>query len=171
MKYLLLIFLTLSPLFADLTHIDSFEAEFTQTVTDEKGKKLHYKGHIIASKPQYALWNYTQPIEKKIYISLYRLTIVEPDLEQVITRNISNEFNFFKMLKNAKKLTNNKYETTIEHIKYTITLANNTISSISYTDEFSNDILITFMQQKTNQPIDKDLFIPKYPLDYDIITS
>jgi outer membrane lipoprotein carrier protein len=136
---------------------------------DEKGKTLAYKGTIAAKKPQFALWNYQDPIEKQIYITQYKLTVIEPELEQVIIKNISAEFNFFHMLQNATKLAKNHYTTTIENIQYHIVLSKNTIEKIFYTDEFGNQITIEFTNQKTNHTINNTLFDPKIPLDYDII--
>ena len=68
MKHLFLYLLLSTLLLASLDNISSFEADFTQSVTDDKRKKLTYKGHVRASKPQNALWNYKQPVAKDIYI-------------------------------------------------------------------------------------------------------
>ena len=102
---------------------------------------------------------------------MYKITIVEPDIEQVIIKNISSDFNLFKMLQTAKKISKNRYETQIKDTKYQIyTTDNLTISHIDYTDELDNNISIVFSHQKTNQKIDNELFIPTYPLNYDIVS-
>jgi len=170
MRFIFLVTLFMSSLFADLSNINSFEADFTQTIEDENGKQLSYTGHIIATKPQYALWQYKNPIEKEIYISLYSLTVIEPEIEQVIVRNISSEFNFFQMIKNAKKIAKNRYETKIEHTLYTIvSTKENKIKNIYYLDEIGNKISIDFTQEKINKKVDKKVFVPKIPNGYDII--
>ena len=171
MRLLLLIVFLISVTYADIKKINTFSAEFVQTVKDEKGALLTYSGKILAKKPQYALWKYKKPVAKSIYISPYRLTVVEPELEQVITRNISSEFNFFDMLKRAKKISSKHYETHIEDTTYHIFLDGDSIVSIQYTDEFDNKVTILFSHQKINKEIDTNLFTPTYPLDYDIINS
>jgi len=159
-----------SLIYADLSKINSFEADFTQTVEDEKGKILSYSGHIVASKPQYALWRYTKPIEKEIYISLYKLTVIEPEIEQVIIRGISSEFDFFHMIKKSKQIAPNKYETYIQNTKYIIESSQDeSIKSIYYLDELGNKIQIKFIHTEINKKIDLKLFTPKIPSDFDII--
>ena len=37
----------------------------------DKGKELGYNGHIVASKPQYALWSYKEPVKRKVYSFLF----------------------------------------------------------------------------------------------------
>jgi outer membrane lipoprotein carrier protein len=156
---------------ADLSTINSFEADFTQTISNENTKELSYTGHMIATKPQYALWSYLSPVKKDIYISMYKLTTIEPDMEQVIIQNISSEFNLFTMLQDAKKIKKDTYITQINNVKYTINTKNDTIiTSISYTDELDYKIKILFTNQKLNNKIDKKRFHPNIPLDYDIVT-
>jgi len=172
MKLLLLLLSLYSCVNADLSNINSFEADFTQTINNESTKELSYTGHIIASKPQYALWKYQTPVEKDIYISMYKLTIIEPDMEQVIVQNISPEFNLFKMLKDAKRIKKNTYQTQIKDTKYTIkTKDNDVIESIYYVDELDYKVLIHFSNQKLNQNINAKLFMPKIPLGYDLISQ
>jgi outer membrane lipoprotein carrier protein len=154
---------------ASLLDINSFEADFTQTITDEKNKVLKYNGHILASKPNNASWNYISPIEKQVYISKYEATIVEPEIEQVIIRRISSEFDFFQLVQTAKKISENNYVTMYNNTKYNIKTDNGLVESISFLDQFENKVKIVFSQQKQNHKIDKDKFIPKYPMDFDII--
>jgi len=169
MKFILFILFFCISSFASLKDIYSFEADFEQNITDEKNKTLVYKGHIIASKPQNALWTYKEPVKKTIYINNLSATIIEPELEQVIIREISSNFDIFKMIKNAKKITKNEYETTYKNTKFNITIQNNFIKSISYNDNFDNHIKIIFTNQKQNHTINKGIFYPKIPLDFDII--
>ena len=172
MKYFIFISSLIVSLNADLSKIKTFEADFTQTVQDEQKNTLRYKGHIIASKPQYALWKYTNPIKKDIYISMYKLTVIEPDMEQAIVKNISSDFNLFKMLNNAKKIAKNQYLTKIQNTSYIITTKNeNVIAQINYRDELDNIISIEFSNQILDKTIDEKIFTPKIPLDFDIISQ
>jgi len=154
---------------ADITKIDSFEADFEQSVMNEKQDVIRYFGHVLATKPQYALWQYSKPVEKEIYITKQNVTIIEPEIEQVIIRRIRNNFNFFKMIEDAKEIKKDIYITKIKDIEYTIKLDKNLIKSISYKDEFENNIIISFTQQIQNSKIDTIVFTPKVPLEYDII--
>jgi len=169
MKHLFLTIITLVNLYASIDDINSFEADFTQTITDEKNKVLSYSGHVTASKPRYALWRYIKPVKKDVFINPYEVTIVEEELEQVIIRKLESSLSFFNMIKNAKKINENTYEAFYKESKFTINKKKNQIKSISYIDEFENNIKIVFNNQKTNEDINKNVFIPNYSLDFDII--
>jgi len=169
MRYFFLLTTIITIGFANIIEIDSFEANFTQVVTNDAKNQLIYKGYVKAMKPQYALWSYKQPTQKDIYINNSKVTIVEPDIEQVIIKHISNTFNFFNMLKNAKFISKNIYLTKFQNVEYKIKLINNKIETISYQDELENSIVITFSNQIQNKKIDTNLFTPIFPLDYDLI--
>lgn len=149
--------------------INSFEADFNQIITDDKGKELSYSGHIVASKPQYALWSYKEPVEKNVYITPRQVTVVEPEIEQVIIRRISSDFDFFKMINKAKKISDNIYIAMVNESKYTIKLEKSMIKSISYLDEFENSVNIVFKNQSKNKIFSEDIFRANVPVEYDII--
>lgn len=166
--FTLLISFTLS--FASLDEINSFEADFTQSVRDENNKVLNYSGSIIAAKPQNVMWDYTKPIKKNIYINSQSVTIIEPEIEQVIIKQIESNFNFFNMIKNAKKTKENTFVAYYKESVFTITTTKESfIHSISYIDEFENKVVILFNKQKQNEKINEDVFIPNIPTDFDII--
>ena len=169
MKKIFLLLMLASEIFAFFDTINTFQADFTQTVTDEKNQVLRYDGYIVASKPQNAMWKYTTPINKDVYISEYKVTIIEPEIEQVIIRNIESNFDFFKMIKNAKRLKKDIYLAKFENSNFVIVTKNKLIESISYTDEFENSVKILFKNQKQNGSVDKNIFTPKIPLEFDII--
>jgi len=156
-------------LFASLEEITSFEADFTQSITDEKNKTINYNGHIVASKPQNARWSYFKPVKKEVYINNFDVTIVEPEIEQVIIRKIESNFDFFKMISNAKKIEENKYLAHYKDSNFTIIKKGALIESISYLDEFENRVKIIFKNQKQNQKINETVFRPFFPLEFDII--
>ncbi len=169
MKLISTLLLSFTLSFASFDTLSSFDADFTQSVTDDKNKSLVYKGHIVATKPQNATWNYTSPIKKDVYINRFKVTIVEPEIEQVIIRRIDSSFDFFNMVRNAKKVQENLYLAKYKESTFTITTKNSLIESISYLDEFENKVKIVFENQKQNEKIDEGLFIPRYPLEFDII--
>jgi len=174
MKHLFTFLCLGSLAFASFDNIKSFQADFTQTLTDEKGKILKYSGDLIASKNQNALWHYKKPVEKSIYINRYKITIVEPELEQVIIKRVEapKNFNFLKLLKNAKKIDSHKYLTIYAEKNIYINVdKQDNIKSIQYKDEFDNGVEIVFSNQKYNTQFDKSIFIPTFPLEYDIIQN
>ena len=169
MKYFIIFQLFISIAFTSVLDINSFEADFKQIVTDDKGKQLVYDGELKALKPQFAFWNYQQPISKSIYLTSHLITIIEPEIEQVIIKNIPASFNFFKMIQNAKKISSNKYTTHINDTLYTINIEKDMIKSIMYHDEFENKIEIFFTKQLKNRNISEEIFNPVIPQEYDII--
>jgi outer membrane lipoprotein carrier protein len=118
MKLLISILLCSTISFANIKDINSFEADFIQTITDDKNSSLNYTGHITASKPQNAIWNYLTPVKKDVYINRFSITIVEPEIEQVIIRKIKSNFDFFMMIKNAKKIDENTYIANYKEVKF-----------------------------------------------------
>jgi len=169
MKHMLITILLLTQLTASINELNSFEADFTQSITDDKNKVLTYSGHIVASKPQNAIWRYIKPVKKDVYINKYEVTIVEPEIEQVIIRRFDSNFSFFNMLKNTKKISYNTYEANYKNSKFIIIENKNSIESISYVDEFENNVKITFTNQISNKEIENKVFMPKYSLEFDII--
>ena len=169
MKEKLLLLLLTTASFANIENINSFEADFQQDIVDDKNKTILYYGHIKAAKPQFALWSYSKPIQKSVYILEGQAIIVEPELEQAIIKKIGDNFDFFKLIQNAKKLSNNKYLARYNNTTFIIRTKNGTIDSIAYKDEFENKVTITFTNQVENKEIDKKDFVPNIPQDYDII--
>ncbi|MBE0514698.1 LolA-like outer membrane lipoprotein chaperone [Sulfurimonas sp.] len=169
MKKLLLATFISVQLFASLQELTSFEADFSQSITDEKEKVLTYHGRIVALKPQNARWSYIEPIKKDVFINDFQVTIVEPEIEQVIIKRIESNFDFFKIVSSAKKIDQNTYVAFYRETKFTIVKNGDFIESISYLDEFENRVKITFENQKQNHTIKKSIFIPKYPIEFDII--
>jgi len=169
MKHILIFLILLSGLLASPIDLSTFKANFTQNITDEKNKVLTYKGDIIASDKQKALWRYSFPIKKLVYLNKNKVTIVEPEIEQVIIKYVKSNFNFFNMLKNSKKISNNKYLAKFNGVDFTITTADKKIESINYLDNFENKVKIIFQNQKQNIKIDNNNFVPKYDLDFDVI--
>ncbi len=169
MKQILFLLITFTLATSSVLDMSSFEADFNQIITDDKGKKLSYAGHIVASKPQYALWSYKTPVEKNVYITPRYVTVVEPEIEQAIIRKIASDFDFFNMINRAKKISDNLYVATLNESKYTIKIEKAMIKSISYLDEFENRVAIIFKNQSKNRVISEDVFRANIPVEYDII--
>jgi len=169
MKHLLILTLFFTSLFAFGENIQSFEADFIQTITDEENKVLKYTGTMHSKRPALVLWNYTNPINKKIYINKNRAVIVEAELEQAIIKHLRGEIDFFEIITKAKLIDKTHYKAYYKDLEFTLEEKNGIIISLAYTDQLENKVLITFTNQKQNHPIEDDFFIPKIPKDFDII--
>jgi len=141
----------------------NFSADFIQTI-DSNGKKLIYKGKIFFKNPK-ILWQYTYPNEKYIWIS-DKIYIYEPDLYQVTIAK-KPDFTLTNILKNAKKINNNTYETKLKD-KEVYFIYDKTLKKLWYKDEIGNLVTIKFKNQK-DEKLNNKLFIPYYPNDVDII--
>jgi len=161
LKNLFLLILAVTLGATEITNIHSFEADFTQSITNDKNTTLTYKGHVQASKPQFALWHYISPVEKTIYIADERAVIVEPDLEQAYIQSIGSNFDFFNVLKNAKKIGDNSFLAKFQDTIYTLKIIKGELISISYKDELDNRVQNKVYQAKE--------FTPIIPIGYDII--
>ncbi|MCH5336784.1 MAG: outer membrane lipoprotein chaperone LolA, partial [Campylobacter sp.] len=145
----------------------NFSSDFTQNVSS-KNSKITYSGHFVLTQDK-AFWSYEKPAKKEIYINKNQITIVEHDLEQVIFSSLDKIPNLNEIFKLAKKIAPNELEAKYENVKYKIFLENNEVKSISYQDEFENDILITLFKQKKNTSINEAIFTPKIPKNYDLV--
>ncbi|MBZ7938561.1 outer membrane lipoprotein chaperone LolA [Campylobacter sp. W0014] len=146
---------------------NTYSSDFTQLVKS-KNSTLRYSGHFIISKDK-AFWEYTAPNKKEIYINKNRVAIIEHDLEQVIFSKLDNIPNLNQIFKNAKQISKNKLLAKYEKIDYTLILDQDKIQSISYKDEFENDVTITLSNQIKNPKIDPKIFEFKIPKNYDIV--
>ena len=169
MKYLVIMIFSISSLFAFGDSIQSFQANFVQKITDEEDKVLTYEGKIHSKRPNFVLWHYTKPINKKIYINNKRAVIVEPELEQAIIKQLKGEIDFFGILASAVSVDMTHYKASYKGIGFILKEVNGVIESLSYTDQLENKVLITFSKQKQNRPLEDELFTPKVPKDFDII--
>ena len=103
MKYLALLIFIFSQLTAGLQDLNSYQARFTQTIMNTEASRLTYEGTFSAKKPHYALWVYTKPLPKSVYLLDDEITIIEPELEQVIRQKTAQTFLFLSFLTTRKK--------------------------------------------------------------------
>mgnify|MGYP001765763803 CR=1 FL=1 len=169
MRFFLAALLASASLFAAPKDLNSFNAKFVQTITDDSGKTIRYSGELWAAKPQNALWVYQKPIRKSVYVNAQKVTVIEPAIEQVTLRTLENEIDFLSIVQKAKKVDNDTYTATVKGQTYTVTFKGELLDSIRYTDGFDNKVLIQFNTQNANKPIEPSRFKPLVPADYDII--
>ena len=171
MKFITIFLFLMTSLFGFGENLQSFEANFVQTITDETGKVLTYKGKMHTKRPNFVLWNYTYPARaaKKLYMDEKRAVLVQPMLEQATISKVRSGMNFFKILTSAIRADETHYKARYQNIDFTLKEEHGVIISLAYEDELENKILIVFSKQRQNRPIEDAMFIPKVPKDYDII--
>jgi outer membrane lipoprotein carrier protein len=163
------LFLFTLTLFGSPQDLTSFNSKFVQTIIDDNNKKITYTGELWASKPQNALWVYQKPIQKSVYISGSKITIIEPQIEQVTIRTLDDEIDFLQIIQKAKKVDNDKYTATVKGQTYTVIFKNNLLASITYQDSYDNRVTILFTNPVHNKTIESNRFKPSIPEGFDII--
>lgn len=149
----------------------SFAAPFEQRITDDQNKTIVYQGHVWAARPDKALWRYSDPIEKDVYIKGHRVIIIEPDLEQAIIKKIDNDIDLFALIAEARHIDDQTYEAKYADQLFTIRLKEGVLAQIEYLDPFENEVVLTFTDQVQNKVIDDKRFSITIPNTYDIIKS
>ena len=145
-----------------------FSADFNQSVKSEN-KTIKYYGKVNVDN-NLVFWHYTKPIKKKIWATLNKVYVYEPDLEQVTIHNIGKNDNFFTLLKTAKKIKNNLYIKSYDNKNIYFIVKNQMITKIYYKDKVDNLVTLNFYNIKP-QKFKMDTFTPKYPDYVDIIYS
>ncbi len=169
MRFLLVLFLLSLTLYASPKDLSSFNSKFIQTIIDDNNKKITYTGELWASKPQSALWAYQKPIQKSVYINGAKITVIEPQIEQVTLRTLDDEIDFLQIIQKAKKVDGDKYTATVKGQNYTVFFKNDLLSSIHYQDGYDNRVSILFTAPIQNKPIETTRFKPIIPADFDVI--
>ncbi len=169
MRIVIILITSISLLMGFSEDMETFSADFEQHITDDQNKTLTYHGHLWSKRPNLAQWYYQEPIEKKVFIRGRNVTIVEPDLEQVIMRKIDRDIDLLAILAGSKPLGNGKHEAYFENQRFVITEKEGIIEQISYLDTFDNKVVLNFSKQKKNAPLADEMFLVSFPRDYDII--
>jgi len=169
MRTLLIAFFTVTSLLAIGEHTNTMQADFTQTITNDKNSTITYQGNMLAKRPSLAFWHYTEPIEKSVYITAQSATIVEPELEQAIVKKLDNSIDILAILASAKRESKDRYSAMYDDKEYRIEMKKGHIHSITYSDAFDNVVKITFSKQIINKKISDTKFQAVIPLDYDLI--
>ena len=167
MRILFFITFFVAKLFCLDLNFTNFSSDFIQSVSS-KNSKINYSGHFVLTQNK-AFWSYEKPTRKEIYINKNQITIVEHDLEQVIFSTLDTIPNLNEIFKSAKKIRPNELEAKYQNINYKILLENDEVKSIGYKDEFENHVLITLLKQSKNTKLDENIFIPKFPKNYDLV--
>ncbi len=169
MKTVYIIFAFSVSLFGFAETIQSFSADFEQTIADENGKELVYKGHLWAERPNSAHWQYTEPVVKDIYVLGTEVIVIEPDMEQAIIRTLNEEIDFFTILSNTEQVDADRYKAVYNAQEFAINVSSGLPKSISFSDTFDNKVVIRFHDAVKNTVIERRLFEPEIPASFDIV--
>ncbi len=156
---------------ASITLPDNFQADFTQKITNPKGKIINYSGKVRFSNKTLLKWEYLKPTKKEVCTDGKELLVVDHDLEQVSNYLINEGFDLAKILKKAKEHSKNIYVTKHEDRSYTIQLdGKQRIHSIAYFNEHDNKVQLVFKKMKYGKGKLKSKSMKcDYPQNYDLI--
>lgn len=155
-----------------LKEIETFSADFTQILysnEENAQNQIIYKGKVSALAPSKLRWDYIAPIPKEIFIEEGTMIVYEPKLKQAIFTRLQENMNLLFLLKNAKKITENHYETMILEQKYDVFLENGIPKQISFNDTLGNKVEIIFSDMQVNIAMDSKIFDFKPSSEIDII--
>jgi len=173
MRQLSLLLLLSGMVFANITLPKSFQAHFTQKITNPKKKVIHYSGKVRFSDHSLLKWEYEEPIKKEVCTNGFELIIVDHDLEQVSNYLINRGFNLSEVLKKAQPLKGKERLFIAKHegIEYTIQVhKNGTLRAVVYKDNLDNIVQIVFQKIKYGKgDLPAKSMQCNYPEDYDII--
>ena len=170
MRITLFLFLFVASLFAQkFDNVDTFESDFIQTVKNQSGKEIEYRGKVFVKKPNKIKWQYKEPIEKNVFINGDFAIIDEPELEQAIYTSLEKEINLIKLIENSRQVSGDRYKTVLYENDYFLIFEGDVLTKITFTDELENDIEIAFGENALNKELPDHLFSFRVPSHYDII--
>ena len=147
----------------------NFHANFTQKVTNPKGKVINYSGKIYFLESLKLKWLYEKPTKKEVCTNGNYLVVVDHDLEQISKYNLINRFDLISILKSAKHHNKNLYLAKYMGKQYTIQVdKNNRLQAVAYFDNLDNKVQILFTHIKYKK-VSLKTAICSYPKNYDVI--
>ena len=172
MKLLITLSALVFTLQANITLPQSFESDFQQTITNDKGKVIEYKGSVLFQNQHRSLfkWNYTSPTKKEVCTDGIELIVVDHDLEQVSNYLVDEGINLEAILNVAQKISETDYKAMYKEVEYRISVnRQKQLSKIVYVDNLDNRVKIIFNNIMYNTTIDMKNLACQAPQEYDII--
>ncbi len=186
MKILIILSISFLVLSAEITLPSNFTTNFQQTITNDNGKVIKYKGAVYfedivettsddsgvehSYKRSLFKWNYREPSKKEVCTDGVQLTVVDHDLEQVANYLVDEAIDLKSILSRANKLTLSDYQASYKNIEYLITLDDkNQISKIVYVDNLDNHVKIIFSNMRYNEVFNSNFLVCNAPKGYDRI--
>jgi outer membrane lipoprotein carrier protein len=182
---------------SDLKHflkdIQSFEADFSQTLIDTKGKRTQSEGHFILNKPTYFYWVYHKPFKQQIIGDGQFVWVYDEDLAQIVKTPQSKATaaaNPLLTLMTNDKALNDYQVTPVENVSnaakqwiqlqsisnkdapsLTLGFTDQALTAFRMIDPLGNHILIELHAVKKNQAIKSGQFKFKAPKGVDVLLS
>jgi outer membrane lipoprotein carrier protein len=174
-----------------LNNIQTLQADFTQTITDNQAKLLQKSiGHMALQRPGKFRWEVIQPVAQWVVANRGKLWIYDPDLEQVTVRlltkeagetpalllsnpNVKLEKDFsVQVIKNSPAfkwflLIPKSSASMLAFIK--IGFANNQIREIDLQDHLGHNTVVEFYNIALNQVLSAALFSLRLSSKVDVI--
>lgn len=168
-----------SPLDVFLDGLETFSADFEQTLLDSSGEALETsKGTVRLHRPGMFSWIYSEPYTQRIISDGNTLWIYEEDLEQVTISNVSDTIRDTPALifsgddNLADHYAIKELEKDAEFTSLLLTPRNpesqyeglylgfydNELSGMMVYDTLGQTLVIKFMNAQRNPPLKKDLF-------------
>lgn len=170
-----------------LAPVNSISATFKQQVMDQNNQVYQQlSGDFKASKPNQLHWNIVSPLAQLIVSDGDNVWLYDPDLEQVVIQNFSDDFKanpLSILLGDLNQLNNDFSVTQLLDNKFSLQpkqgnslfteiqliFEKNILSTILYQDTLGQNTFIALEDVKINPPIDQTTFIFQIPQDVDII--
>ncbi len=172
MRYLFIFLFFLSNVMANSVKIPvSLSANFTQKITDPKGKTILYKGKVQLNIEGDLKWSYKSPTKKEVCSNKKIFIVVDHDLEQVSFYKIDKTPNLASILKNARHYKGRLYTARFGEAIYTFSIdSKGYIDQLAYKDDLDNVVNIHFLNIKyAHKKIPTAQLQCPYPFDYDIV--
>jgi outer membrane lipoprotein carrier protein len=170
--------------------LDSFHANFTQTVKDSDGEDIQQsEGEVWIQRPGKFRWNYLSPYKQEVVANGVELWTYDPELEQATVKPIDQVLSVTPamLLSGARKLHEiatihskgvyqgqNWYQVLPLEIDETVdqvqlAFVDKQLFAIRVNDSFGNTTTIKFSNQKKNKMLPGNLFSIELPAGTDIL--
>ena len=174
------------------SRVDSYQADFTQTVSDEDGIELERgEGKFSLKRPGRFVWEYHEPLPQEIISNGKKIWLYDEDFEQVTVRDYdvavngtpaellagdSNIVDYYDIVSSDITLPNQTFELTPKDENSPFTQVNiefedGVLSSISLKDSFYRLTKLDFINRQENVSLKDSLFIFQIPDGVDVINE
>lgn len=168
-----------------LDSLQSFSAEFSQTVTDSQGELLQEaQGQLYLKKPNLLLWNIEEPNESTLIADGSTLWHIDPFVEQVIALNQQEAVvnNPIVLLTSSDNSAWQQFDIRGENGVYSVTAKDNQSQFAALTLKFSENTLVglimidrqdqvselQFTEIQQNSELSDSLFIFSLPPGFEL---
>ncbi len=146
---------------------ETLQVDFNQSVTTDSDQSIRYSGTLYLMQPDRALWIYTTPIEKSIYIRGEAVTVVEPGLFQATHMRQSTAQNILELFHKSEAIAPGKRRALFNDTPVEFTHDENFIIRLHYRDELEHNVTIEFATPQMDPWLEEALFYPDIPAGFD----